>query len=168
MKTMRAIALLLVAGGLLTAFGCSGKPSGFPKVKPCEIVVTNGSEPIADVEVALIPETPMSGVIVGGTTDAQGKCVVRTTFANFAAPGVPEGSFTVTLRKDPTPSTPELTVAEMENMSRGDIDKYNRERDAEIQSMPKIIPPDLTSVQTSPVKVNAPNDSSVSIDVSKY
>lgn len=160
------VALLVAA--LATVVGCSGKPSGFPKVSPCEITVTDGAEPIADVDVALIPSTPISGVIAGGKTDATGKCVVATTFANFSAPGAPDGSFSVTLRKDPTPTKPALTIEEMADMDRSEIDKYNKERDAEIQKMPKIIPPNLTSAQTTPVKVNVPGDSAVSVDVSQY
>ena len=165
----RQFFLFVVAATCLSlACGCSGKPSGFPSVKPCKIVVTNGSEPIADVDVALIPAQPISGTIIGGKTDAQGVCVVQTTFANFAAKGSPQGEFTVTLRKDPTPETPALTVEQMGEMSRGDIDKYNKERDAEIASMPKIIPPPLTSMQTSPVKVNVPSDAEKTIDVSQF
>ena len=159
-------AMALLATVVLS--GCSGKPSGFPKVSPCEITVTKGAEPIEGVEIALIPDTPISGVIAGGVTDAMGKCVVQTTYANFQAPGAPEGAFTVTLRKDPTPSKPELTSEEMEKMERSDIDKYNKERAAEIRSLPQIIPPNLTSMQTSKVKANIPGDSAISVDVSQY
>ena len=159
-----AVAVALCLGVFV---GCSGKPQGFPRVKPCEITVTNGGEPVEGVDVALIPETPISGVIVGGMTDASGKCVVHTTFANYKAPGSPEGEFTVVLRKDPTPSTPELTIDQLTEMSRSEIDEYNDARRAEIDAMPKIIPPDMTSMQTSPIKVNVPSDAKKAVDLAQ-
>ncbi len=158
----------LVALSLAVVVGCSGKPSGFPKTSSCEIVVVDGGAPIEGVEVSLIPETPISGVIVGGKTDASGKCVVQTTFANFVAPGAPEGSFVVTLRKDPVPSMPELTIEQMTEMSRGEVDKYNADREAEIANMPQIIPVALKEKATSPLKVAVPGEKTTTIDVAEY
>ena len=63
----------LIALSLAVVVGCSGKPKGFPKTSSCEIVVVDGGAPIEGVEVSLYPETPISGVIVGGKTDASGK-----------------------------------------------------------------------------------------------
>lgn len=163
--------LALVAFGLsafVVCLGCSGKPSGFPSVKPCVITVTDGTNGVADVEIALSPSEPISGVIVGGKTDATGKCVVTTTFAGFAAPGAPSGEFVVSLKKNPDVGMPDLTNEEMENMDRGAIDKYYKERDAKIASAEKIVPPNLTSFQTSPVKVSVPNDAEVTVDLSQY
>ncbi len=158
----------LVALSLAVVVGCSGKPSGFPKTSSCEIVVVDGGAPIEGVEVSLIPETPISGVIVGGKTDASGKCVVQTTFANFVAPGAPEGSFVVTLRKDPVPSMPELTIEQMTEMSRGEVDKYNADREEEIANMPQIIPVALKTKDASPLKVAVPGEKTTTIDVAEY
>ncbi len=158
--------VVVLASAILV--GCSGKPSGFPKVSPCKITVTNGSEPIEGVDVALIPDEPISGVIVGGKTDATGVCVVNTTFANFSAPGAPEGSFKVQLRKEAESSMPELTADDMASMDRSAIDKYNAEREAEIKSLPKVIPADLTSAQTTPVSVSIPADKEKAVDVAEF
>ena len=158
----------LVALSLAVVVGCSGKPSGFPKTSSCEIVVVDGGAPIEGVEVSLIPETPISGVIVGGKTDASGKCVVQTTFANFVAPGAPEGSLVVTLRKDPVPSMPELTIEQMTEMSRGEVDKYNADREEEIANMPQIIPVALKTKDASPLKVAVPGEKTTTIDVAEY
>ena len=168
MKALQITAVAAILCSLVATLGCSGKPSGFPKVSPCTITVMDGSTPIEGVEIALIPDTPISGVIAGGTTDATGVCIVNTTFANFQAPGAPEGSFTVTLRKDPIPTKPELTAEDMSNMERSEVDKYNKARQDEINSMPKIIPPSLTSMQTSKVKLSIPNDSAITVDVTQY
>lgn len=158
----------LVALSLAVVVGCSGKPSGFPKTSSCEIVVVDGGTPIEGVEVALIPETPISGVVVGGKTDASGKCVVQTTFANFAAPGAPEAAFVVTLRKDPVPSMPELTIEQMTEMSRGEVDKYNADREAEIRDMPQIIPVALKEKATSTLKITVPGEKTTTVDVAEY
>lgn len=158
----------LVALSLTVVVGCSGKPSGFPKTSSCEIVVVDGGAPIEGVEVSLIPESPIGGVIVGGKTDASGKCVVQTTFANFTAPGAPEASFVVTLRKDPVPTMPELTIEQMGEMSRDEIDKYNAEREAEIRSMAQIVPIALTTKDASPLKIAVPGDKTTTVDVAEY
>ncbi len=167
MKKVSLLSLVVVMASALI-LGCSGKPSGFPKVSPCTITVTNGSDPIEGVDVALIPDTPISGVIVGGKTDASGVCVVKTTYANFSAPGSPEGTFKVQLRKDPEPTKPELTADDMASMDRSEIDKYNALRDAEIKSLPKVVPADLTSAQTTPVSVSVPADKEKAIDVAEF
>ncbi len=165
MKTLYCAALVALSSVVV---GCSGKPSGFPQTSPCEIVVVDGGTPIEGVEVALIPETPISGVVVGGKTDAAGKCVVQTTFANFTAPGAPEASFVVTLRKDPVPTMPELTIEEMGSMSQKEIDDYRKERDAEIAGMPQIIPVALKGKATSPLKVAVPGEKTTTIDVAEH
>ncbi len=164
-----AALLCAVALCVQATVGCSGRPKGFPSVKPCEIIVTDGTNPVEGVEVALIPAQVMSGTIVGGETDAQGVCVVRTTFAGHSAAGAPTGEFTVTLKKTPVvPDMPELTPEKAESMERSEIDRYYKERDAKIAALPKIVPADLTSFQTSPIKANVPADASLTVDLSKY
>ena len=167
LRKLSAFAVLLLSVSLVA--GCSGKPSGFPKVKPCEITVTDGGTAVEGVEVNLIPTAVMSGTIIGGTTDAMGKCVVQTTFANFAAPGAPEGEFSVVLKKTPKiDDMPDLTNEQMANMDRTEIDKYYAERDAKIAKEPKIVPPALTSMQTTPIKANIPADATITVDLSQY
>ncbi len=166
---LKQFALVSIALVAVAAVGCSGKPSGFPSVSSCSITVTDGGSPIEGVEIALVPSEVMSGVVVGGKTDATGVCAVTTTFANFTAPGAPKGEFTVQLKKQPVlEDMPELTPAEMTDMSRSEIDKYYKERDAKLKAAPQIIPPQLTSFQSSPLKVNVPTDSAVTFDVAEY
>ncbi len=166
-KNVALLSVVLLSTAVLT--GCSGKPKGFPSVKPCVITVTDGTNPVEGVEVALIPAQVMSGTIIGGKTDAQGVCAVRTTFAGHSAAGAPTGEFTVTLKKTPeVPDMPELTPEKAESMERSEIDQYYKERDAKIAALPKIVPPDLTSFQTSPIKANIPSDAELTVDLSKY
>ena len=56
----------------------------------------------------------------------------------------------------------------MASMDRGEIDKYNALRDAEIKSLPKVVPADLTSAQTTPVSVSVPADKEKTIDVAEF
>ena len=159
-----ALAIAVVS----TVVGCGGKPKGFPSVKPCTITVVDGGAGIEGVEVALVPSATLSGTIIGGKTDASGACVVTTTFANYRAPGAPAGEYTVQLQKNPDVGMPDLTPEQMETMERGDIDKYYADRAAKVKSAEKIVPPNLTSFQTSPIKVNVPNDATVTVDLSQY
>lgn len=166
-KTLTALSVVFLAAAVLT--GCSSKPKGFPSVKPCTVTVTDGTNPVEGIEVALIPAQVMSGVIVGGTTDAAGVCTVSTTFAGHSAPGSPEGEFTVTLKKTPlVEDMPDLTPEQAADMTRTEVDKYYQERDAKIAAMPKIVPTQLTSFQTSPVKANIPADAAITVDLSTY
>lgn len=167
MKRLAAISILLLC--VLTTVGCSGKPKGFPSVKRCVVNVTDGGTPVADVEVVLSPAQVMSGTIVGGKTDANGECAVTTTFANFSAVGAPAGEYTLVLKKEPVvDDMPDLTPEQAANMSRADVDKYYKERSAKIASMPKIVPVNLTSFQSSPVRINVPGDEKISVDLAEY
>lgn len=168
MKLSAALLCVAATVALVATVGCSGKPSGFPKVKPLVVSVTDGGAPVEGVEIALIPSSVASGVVVGGTTDATGQCVVTTTFANVSEPGAPEGEFSATFRKEPDVGMPDLTPEKTADMSRGDIDKYYQERDAKIAAAPKIVAPKLTSVQTTPVKVKVPDVSELKVELSEY
>ena len=166
MKNLYCAALVVLS--LAVVAGCSGKPKGFPKVTKCEIVVVDGGTPIEGVEISMFAETPISGALVGGKTDANGKCVVQTTFANFVAPGAPDGSYAVALVKDPVPTMPELTIEEMADMSQKEISDYRAERDAEIANMPQIIPVALKEQASSTLKVAVPGEKTTTIDVAEY
>ena len=139
-----------------------------PDLYKTTIVVTQNGAPLADAALSLQSDDPSLKWAVGGKTDASGVCVVKTTYANFSAPGSPEGTFKVQLRKDPEPTKPELTADDMASMDRSEIDKYNALRDAEIKSLPKVVPADLTSAQTTPVSVSVPADKEKAIDVAEF
>lgn len=166
MKNLYCAAAVVLS--LAVVVGCSGKPKGFPKVTKCEIVVVDGGTPIEGVEISMFAETPINGVLVGGKTDANGKCVVQTTFANFVAPGAPDGSYAVALVKDPVPTMPELTIEEMADMSQKEIEDYRQERKAEIAAMEQIIPVDLTKRKTTPLTLTVPGEKTTTIDVAEY
>jgi hypothetical protein len=59
-----------------------------PKLSPITIKFTSeGSNPLADASISLIPQDQsMSKWLVGGTTDAQGVCVIRTLGRYNGAP----------------------------------------------------------------------------------
>lgn len=63
---------------------------------------------------------------------------------------------------------PELTIEQMGEMSRGEIDKYNAEREAEIRSMAQIVPIALTTKDASPLKIVVPGDKTTTVDVAEH
>ncbi|MBQ2037931.1 MAG: hypothetical protein II486_10605, partial [Thermoguttaceae bacterium] len=77
--------------------------------------------------------------------------------------------FSVVLKKTPKiDDMPDLTNEQMANMDRTEIDKYYADRDAKIAKEPKIVPPALTSMQTTPIKANIPADATITVDLSQY
>ena len=54
MKALKITAVAAILCSLVATLGCSGKPSGFPKVSPCTITVLDGSTPIEGVEIAVL------------------------------------------------------------------------------------------------------------------
>ncbi|MBQ2849904.1 MAG: hypothetical protein IJE77_05435, partial [Thermoguttaceae bacterium] len=61
-----------------------------------------------------------------------------------------------------------LTIEQMTEMSRGEVDKYNADREAEIANMPQIIPVALKEKATSTLKVAVPGEKTTTIDVAEY
>lgn len=72
------------------------RPSGMPKTTPCTLFVTFGSEKIKDVKILLKPKDKAQKWMAGGTTDAEGKAVMKTG-GHFD--GVVPGEYTVSFQK---------------------------------------------------------------------
>lgn len=138
---------------LLLFVGCSGAPSGFPKVLPCSVTVLDGTTPIADVEVTLQSETAQKGLVFFGKTDASGVCKVGTTFQNYYKKGVPEGSYKVILIKEPYVEDT-IPREEQLEMSRGALDAYRKSMQAKRDALPRIIPVSMTSASTTPLEMS--------------
>lgn len=164
---MKNVFFCLLISAIVVLAGCSrGRPTGFPNVRPCSISVTDGGSPIADVEVQLVPETSIASTIFSGTTDATGKAVISTVFAGHAENGVPEGSYTVVLKKDqPIPHT--KSEEERVAMSYDQAMKYAKEMEIAQNKLPKIIPVSMTQ-NNSPLKLTVEaTGGTLDIDVSQ-
>ena len=141
---------------LVTTFGCSKAPDGFPKVVPCTVTVTDNGQPVsaASVVVDTVPATP--SLSVAAQTNDQGKAEIVTFFGNHSAPGVPVGKLVLTIFKEPeVPDT--RTPAEIAQMDT-DANKamaYMAEMEAKRAKLPRIVPVELTDPRTSPLTMDA-------------
>ncbi|MDO5582160.1 MAG: carboxypeptidase regulatory-like domain-containing protein [Planctomycetia bacterium] len=89
--------LLLFAVGMCT--GCGEKqPEGLPELSPCTITITQEGSPLAQATVLLIPQDPsLKDWSMGGTTDANGKALIRT---HGQYNGIPVGEYIVVVNKE--------------------------------------------------------------------
>ncbi|MDR0521071.1 MAG: hypothetical protein LBH00_04355, partial [Planctomycetaceae bacterium] len=71
--------------------GCGEKvPTGFPKLVPCTVTVSDGGKPVADCFVVLHNETA-AGFSTAAVTDENGRAELKTSGGNFTKTGVPLG-----------------------------------------------------------------------------
>ena len=72
------------------------RPSGMPDTTPCTLTVTFGGEKIEDVAVLFTPKNKSQRWYAGGTTDVDGKVVMKT---GGYYDGVIPGEYTVSFQK---------------------------------------------------------------------
>lgn len=91
---LRVAALCLT----LAALGC-GSEAGLPPLHSAKGTVTQAGKPLADALVRFRPEKDDPTLTVVGTTDARGQFELstQTTRGNVKRPGVPEGTYWVTI-----------------------------------------------------------------------
>lgn len=163
------IALVLFLG--IAVIGCKRdgtKPSDFPKVFPCTVTVTDGNAPLADANISLISDKPMSNITITGRTDASGVAKIRTSQAAYFADGAPEGNYKVLVSK---PQTIEHTKSESERAAM-DPDAqaaYEDERQKKINAMPKIVPATLNKQDTTPLTLSVSGSGGeLTVNLSEY
>ena len=91
-----SLALACVLG---VFYGCGGPktPPDMPKLHSTVIMIVQEGKPLADASVQLVKKDDLNYKwLCGGTTTADGKCVVKT-LGKYN--GVPEGDFTVLVYK---------------------------------------------------------------------
>ena len=167
MKTMRLFCLLCTL--ILLASGC-GKPtpSELKNLAPVKITVVRKGEPLADVLVQLVADSPVL-LARGGVTDANGVVVIETKMqANFGT-GVQPGTYTVTLAKDvPLPSELQERENEMDlsEAEKAALDKSRRD----FYDKNRLVPLILTDAKTSPIRLSVAEKTgaAMSVDVAEY
>lgn len=82
----------------LAPLGC-GSDTGLPPLHAAKGTVTQGGKPVSHALVRLRPEKDDPTLTIVGTTDAQGhfELSTQTTRGNVKRPGVPEGTYRVTI-----------------------------------------------------------------------
>ncbi|MDR1492579.1 MAG: hypothetical protein LBT05_07645 [Planctomycetaceae bacterium] len=165
--------ILILAGCLASlSFGCSDAPKGFPKVVPCKVIVMQGTKPLHEVDVTLLPSSPRNSTMFFGKTDPSGNCQVATTFANYRKNGVPEGTYKVVLDKRPelelTQTEEHACCADAHSMSRDSL-KWQAEIQKQRKKYPKIIPDVLTQSSSTPLTLDVSrNGATLAVNLDEY
>ncbi|MDR1383640.1 MAG: hypothetical protein LBJ67_07325 [Planctomycetaceae bacterium] len=165
--------ILMIVGCLASlSFGCSDAPKGFPKVVSCKITVVQGTKPLNEVDVILLPSSPMNSTMFFGKTDQSGHCQVATTFANYRKNGVPKGTYKVVLDKRPeielTQTEEHACCAESHSMSRDSL-KWQAEIQKQRKKHPQIIPDILTQSSSTPLTLDvSSNGATLAVNLDEY
>lgn len=162
-------ALLWVSTVLLS--GCGPMPpEGFPRLRPAKIRVLDGTTPVPNVNIVLVPETGAMNLLIAATTDGNGVAVIRTMRGTFGRPGAPEGTYRVRL-DEIAPETIEPNLIEDEQLTPQQIaerEREDRRRHAEAEAARKV-PTVLGDVQGTPLKCEIDHSGiSLDIDISQY
>ena len=157
---------------ILLAFllsGCSTKPSDVPELYPCQVVVLNGTTPIADADVilGLTSETLMCSM--SGRTNSSGVAVIWTSRLNWRGNGAPAGDYIVTIAKPPQ-FEGELSLAEVQALNAEELDKYSTEQQRKFEALPREVPDALSEFGISPYRmtISKGGENRLEIDVSTF
>jgi hypothetical protein len=149
--------------------GCSNseRPSDFPALVPFSVTVLNNDKPEQNVSITFT-STIAQAFSPSGSTDSSGKAVIYTLQGNYMQKGIPLGDYIVIFDKPPKvegTKTPE----ELANMEVAELEAYTEDLVAKEAKLPRIVPPILTSPDTSPVKISIGESvKELSIDLAEY
>lgn len=168
---MKKVVAVLCGLVLLSFVACGPKaPQGMPKTFPCYITLVDGGTPVADAQIILYPEQGGS-LIISGQTDSKGRANITTVLASYVGKGAPEGTFKVTLHKQPVIEM-SAPAGERGAMTPLEMQEHERELQAKRESTPQIIPQDCTLRDTTPIEVSVTSATSgkelAKIDVATY
>lgn len=165
---MNRLRIIIIFGIMTHLFGCGkAAPEGFPKTAPCQVIVKKGGTPIEAASVVLVPEQPMSSIVLGGSTDSSGKAEIRTSRGGYSQTGVPEGDYTVMVAKTLPIEMP--TLSNEEFYSQTPQQKAAREKEYKEKLEKARIVPEILSGAKSPLKLKVDSTGGVlEVDLSQY
>jgi hypothetical protein len=161
---MKNYILILVFSGLVLGIAGCGKPAKMPKLFPCQITVTDGGTPVADARISMADESSSESWAINGITNSSGVAKMSTTYTNYTASGVPQGTFRVAVNKDP-PNLPPQNVTD--GMNEQQADTVMKKWEEEVDKL-RIIPKNLIFVSTTPVIVEVKEKCNLEINIADY
>ena len=149
------VAASFVLLSLVLFFGCGPKrPSDMPKLYPCTITVTKGGEPVVEADILLTSPGIPPSLVTTGRTNAQGVATMSSIYGNYYERGAPAGELTVVIQYSPgVPEELKLSQAELGKLTEAEALARNAKIAEAVRNMPKIVPKQLSSPATSPLKV---------------
>ena len=171
---MNRIFLLILCCCLICLSGCGGEkaPSGFPKVYPMTVTVTDGTTPLPDVQLMfyLVGGTGATGS--SGSTNASGVAKISTFQATYSKVGVPAGEYVVTV-EDIIRISSSVPPEEKIKMSLAELGKLEEERKKKLAEFVKKVPEVLCKqgkvADRSPIRFTATEGKNeLKIDIAEY
>ncbi|MDR1270537.1 MAG: hypothetical protein LBK82_13530 [Planctomycetaceae bacterium] len=145
--------------------GCSEKPSGFPNVYPCQIIVHNGEQPEKDVRIILYPSFASGSLLIQGQTDIAGSATISTSLNRFSRQGVPKGKYTAVFEKIPETES-SLSKKEIETMKPVQREAYYKEQTKKrLELQKKALPVVLQKPAASPIKFEVKDEIGIVVNV---
>ncbi len=136
-----------------------------PETVPFTVKVVDGSKGIADVQIVMDSESGTGAV--SGTTDSSGVAVMKTTYKNYTAKGVPTGDYKVRCIKNPTVDHWK-TEEELNQMDMGERQAYFDEWSKKNDELPREVPKILEDFDKSPISTTVSGEGEFVVDVSQY
>jgi hypothetical protein len=149
--------------------GCGGVPvpQNFPETSPCQITVTNGTSPLAEVTVNLFPNVPLPNIVLEGVTNSSGIASMRTKQGDYSPEGIPNGEYKFRIVEVFDTGIPPLLLDEQLKLTPPQREARRKEINSKTDSL-RTIPKKLTSITTTPLKLTVSGETSLEIDVSTY
>jgi hypothetical protein len=149
----------------MIVFGCtpSQVPTGFPsRLVGFDVKLLHEGKPITGAAVVFVTNTNYN---ILGITGSDGVAKPSTSINTYTKSGSPPATYKVIITY--TPKAPsELTNEQLSKMTMDEVNAYRAKIEAEIAAMPKIVPDDWGKLETTPLKINVPeNGGNVTIEI---
>ena len=158
--------LLILA--IVLICGCGAKPGDVPQLYPCQVTVTNGADPISDVNVVLGLTSESSACSMSGTTNSSGIATIYTVRQTWRGGGAPAGDYIVTLSKFPELENG-LSPEELQKLDPAEQERYQLEQQRKYDALPREVPVELGDFTKSPhrMTVSKGGDNRLAVDLTK-
>lgn len=97
---VRRSVLAIAIAWVITTIGCGSPPVGeLPPLHPAKGTVVRAGKPLADCILRFLPAKDDPNLTISAATDAEGRfeAATQTALGNVRKPGVPEGTYRVTI-----------------------------------------------------------------------
>ncbi len=169
-RVMKGVTALVFLAVISIVVGCGpARPKEMPETAPCTVTVTQAGQPMADVVVSLYREGGNGSMLIEGTTNTSGVAKIRTRWGDYTTNGAPVGTHKVTVDKYVEVPPETVTPEESALWTAQQGEKYERERQALIDSL-RIIPKQIADITYTPLSVSVVSSTggSLTIEVNDY
>ncbi len=165
MMQLRILTAFVFFAAIPWVVGCGpARPKEMPETAPCSVSVLKDGQPVADVVVSLYREEGNGSMLIEGTTNSSGVAKIKTRWGAYMTNGVPVGTLKVTIDKYVAVPDETVTAEESAMWTPQQSAKYERERQALIDSL-RVIPKTIADVTLTPLTVSVAPSTGATLEV---